>query len=462
MANIINLTWDGATDDNGIVAYELQWRLSQSAPWSSPIIVNHDPNYGTNTYKSGGGTYSHTPTQLLDHYFRIRTIDNVGQYSGYKEIIAPVDNNIILISPIGATLPTSVCIAHPMVPTNPILLTTYNTITVNVTFVQNTDTTVFNGQNKYWRILLNSVSYNCQINVLGKIVSVAPCVSDIKSEFISYGSVSNTTSSFLCQQTLDYPIYYSGTVVVGNIIYNTLEADGISLSDPFLGANYYYLISDGIDVYVVRINNLGSITSVQTYLVVCPASNNNACCFVKGTKIRMYDNTIKNIEDVKIGDSVLTYNEVTKIQEPGEVREIVNPVKTNIVEYKLSNNTTIRSTTCHPYWVIDKGWSSLNPELTKSLYNFEVHKILKNDKLLSINNTHINIDDVTELITKEVTTYNIGIMGNHTYYANDILVHNKIAEPPMYESDGETISTAWQNWYNSQQYNQLSCIAALP
>ena len=45
--------------------------------------------------------------------------------------------------------------------------------------------------------------------------------------------------------------------------------------------------------------------------------NINTCCFVKGTKITMFDYTTKNIEDVKIGDIVITYNEETKLQEPG-------------------------------------------------------------------------------------------------------------------------------------------------
>jgi len=44
--------------------------------------------------------------------------------------------------------------------------------------------------------------------------------------------------------------------------------------------------------------------------------NINTCCFVKGTKITMFDYTTKNIEDVKIGDIVITYNEENKAAEP--------------------------------------------------------------------------------------------------------------------------------------------------
>lgn len=149
------------------------------------------------------------------------------------------------------------------------------------------------------------------------------------------------------------------------------------------------------------------------------------CCFVKGTKITMFDYTTKNIEDVKIGDIIITYNEETKLQEPGEVVKVVSPMRSDIVEYELSSGISIKSTTCHPYWVVNKGWSSFNPEITKKLYNFDVEKIEESDILLTIDNEEVIVDKITELITKEVITYNLGIMGNHTYYANNILVHNK-------------------------------------
>jgi hypothetical protein len=171
----------------------------------------------------------------------------------------------------------------------------------------------------------------------------------------------------------------------------------------------------------------------------------------------MFDYTTKNIEDVKIGDSIITYNEKTGKKESGEVKNIASPVKNNIVEYKLSNDVIIKSTTCHPYWVIGKGWSSFNPELTKKLYYFDVEKILENDILLSIDNDEIIISNITELITKEVITYNLGIKGNHTYYANGILVHNKTAEPEKFDNNGN-ITAAWTNW-NAAQNTQLSCIA---
>jgi len=462
MANI-NLTWNGATDDNGISGYQIQWRLSTNSPWSTPpIFVNHNPTYGINTVKTGGGSYSHTPTQYIDHYFRIRIVDSVGQYSPYKEIFVSVSSDSVLISATCSTDSSIICLSHPFNPVNPIiLLDTNNNSATQVAInyiVRKTDNTTFNGFNRYWRILLlDGSSWNCRVSTLGLVSEVIPCeISTIKSELISDGYSTNvsSTTNLLCEASLYYPIYYDGILTIGTIIYKVLN--GNTLSSPFIGANKYYLISEDINTYFVKIGNNGSVSSIQDYLVVCPTNNSsNFCCFVEGTKISMYDKSIKLIEDIKVGDRVITYNEELKIQELGEVKKVISPLRSDIIEYKLSNGTIIKSTSCHPYFVVDKGWSSFNPELTKKIYEFEVSKIEFNDILLDIDNNKVLIIEINELITKEVKTYNLELSGNHTYYANGILVHNKYVvsnEPTRYDEFGNQ-TTAWTNWYNTQQVN---------
>ena len=459
MSNIINLTWNGATDDNGISGYQIQWRTLTTSPWSQPILVNHNPNSPGNTPTSGGGSYSHTITQLRDHTFRIRIIDSVGQFSAYKIIEVPVDNSTVLISSQGVTFGNNlVCTSNTFNPINPILLkdefgATTNTIENFSTFVKRENGSVFDGELKFWRILLNNISYKCKINADGRIDSHEQCESNIRTFNISsQGYESNITNGQICVADLNNTIYFNNELVIGTIIYTTLNENG-TLSNLFIGNNRYYLISDNDFYYIIRIQSNGSVSSIQDYTAVCQLNdpiNINTCCFVKGTKITMFDYTTKNIEDVKIGDIVITYNEETKLQEPGEVTNIASPVKNNIVEYKLSNDVIIKSTTCHPYWVIGKGWSSFDKELTKKLYDFDVEQILENDILLTIDNKEVIVDKITELITKEVTTYNLEILGNHTYYANGILVHNKTAVPPApnrYDQFGNQTS-AWTTWNN--------------
>jgi hypothetical protein len=464
-SNILNLTWDGATDDNGISGYQLQWRTSTELPWSPIISVAHDPTYGLNTTTSGGGFYNHSVTQLADHIFRVRIVDSESQYSlEYKYITASVNKSTVLISAVGAPNAFSACGGKAgYEPINPILITglqPQNVIVINVTCVKKVDNSVFDGQDKFWRILFSDttqaidgvVEYSCKIDDEGIIRLVSPC-SSLQPNYttVNISSGLSSISTSICSLSLSSTVYYTvpltadSTGANSTIIYRQVTSG--NLTDPFPGANKYYVIGSSI----VKISSSGKVLSKQTYSSICStgagSGTTTTCCFVKGTKVSMFDNTNKNIEDIKVGDIVITYNEETKLQEPGEVTHIMSPLKTNIVEYKLSNSVIVKSTTCHPYWIINKGWSSFNPLLTKELYDFDAEQIKENDILLSIDYKEIIIEKITELITKEVTTYNLAIIDNHTYYANGILVHNKSGEPTKYEADGVTITSAWNTWF---------------
>ena len=280
MSNIINLTWNGATDDNGISGYQIQWRTLTTSPWSQPILVNHNPNSPGNTPTSGGGSYSHTITQLRDHTFRIRIIDSVGQFSAYKTVEVPVDTSTILISSQGVAFGNNlVCTSNTLNPINPILLknnnVTANTIVDDLTFVKNTDNSTFNGQSQFWRILFNNISYKCLINTLGMIESHVECSSNVKTFNISsQGYDSNITNGPICVADLNNTIYFNNELAIGTIIYTTLNVNG-TLSNLFIGNNRYYLISDNDFYYIIQIQSNGSVSSIQDYTAVCQLDDPN-------------------------------------------------------------------------------------------------------------------------------------------------------------------------------------------
>ncbi|MEW7289607.1 hypothetical protein [Aquimarina sp. 2304DJ70-9] len=153
-------------------------------------------------------------------------------------------------------------------------------------------------------------------------------------------------------------------------------------------------------------------------------------CFIAGTKIQMADKTTKNIEEVKIGDKVLTYNLKTKKQEIGEVENVVSPIHHKMVIFEFENGVKNTNTYDHPYYVKGKGWASYQPKLTKKNYDLDVQQIETGDTVLlyqSDNKTlkEIKLVDHKE-IEKEITTYNLDkVSKNHNFFANGILVHNK-------------------------------------
>ena len=81
-------------------------------------------------------------------------------------------------------------------------------------------------------------------------------------------------------------------------------------------------------------------------------------CFIKGTKVRMADHSLKSIEDIKVGDFVLGYNFDTKKFEPTKViNKFKNAPSNRWNEIKISRNGfsgdrrgKIVSTYNHPYW----------------------------------------------------------------------------------------------------------------
>ena len=480
-ARIINLKWNGATDDIAIDHYELSFQYTNSNSWSNDISVKHELSYGTNSVTKGGGAYSFTPLKYVDHRFRIRTVDNTGKKSFYTYLdvtLSPL--NAIFISETSSNMGdnNTVCNIDTYIAKNEITLSTA-TITNNVTKVFSAPSTPFLGQNEYWRILLNGVNYNCKINNSGTIITHFDCsLIEIAQTTMSssYEPDNNgaVTSSICAVLTYPNTIYYVKPLQLGSIIYTDEDPNGI-ISLEWNGNNkYFVIINDLLVKKIVKISKYGKVDMIFNFSATCPPPIEQ-CCFVEGTKVTMFDFTEKNIEDIIIGDIVITYNETTGEQEPGEVKNIASPIKNNIVEYILSNGTIVKSTTCHPYWVIDKGWSSKDPELTKRLYQFDASQIELNDILLNLKNEEVIINNINILPENNVNTYNIQIIGNHTYYANGILVHNKeyyydafgnkIGPLPapqgtdyvFYDANGYILGGAWNTGSDAGAASQTMC-----
>ena len=72
-------------------------------------------------------------------------------------------------------------------------------------------------------------------------------------------------------------------------------------------------------------------------------------CFVPGTKITMSDGTVKNIEDVAIGDEVITHKK--RIQKV--TNTFITPYDGNMLEINIRGNESIICTPEHPFYKLD-------------------------------------------------------------------------------------------------------------
>ena len=149
----------------------------------------------------------------------------------------------------------------------------------------------------------------------------------------------------------------------------------------------------------------------------CSAPSN---CFIAGTLV-LTSLGKKKIEDIKVGDEVLAYDEET-----GEksIKKVVNLLRNKTKKwihllFELEDGTTEKlvCTEGHPFYVEKLGW-------VKSC------DLIENDSVLMYNNCTASLirKEIEELEVEE-TTYNFEVEDYHTYYVgeNSLLVHNKCA-----------------------------------
>ncbi len=149
------------------------------------------------------------------------------------------------------------------------------------------------------------------------------------------------------------------------------------------------------------------------------------CCFPAGTKIIMTDGSYKNIENVKIGDSVLSYDIKSQDFESWTVIFLSRPVRPI---YEI-NNGLINTTSDHPFYIKKQdgrtGWGAVNPKAEACRLKGEGLSMEIGDKLLTSNEEWIEIENITYCLNP-VQTYNIlSFTGKNTYFANGILVYEE-------------------------------------
>jgi hypothetical protein len=270
-------------------------------------------------------------------------------------------------------------------------------------------------------VILNT---NLAYGVVGEIRvhSNESIYSTLGKHYLVYNTGSNEMSfksQYIIDSTNDFLIGTTGTLIP--IISNKL----IVLENNETGS-LYKLDVESLDSYIIS-------SSVEPFIA------HNAC-FPAGTLITLSDGTQIGIENIKIGDSVLSYN--GEIQEPKEVYELTQPIHNDFVKYTLSNGTTIISTFDHPYYV-NNGLSSFKPEWTTTRYKLPevINQIKINDSVFHVDGNELTITNIEVQPEVDTQTYIFSVKDNPNFYANGILVHNKFLEPTCF-LQGTEISLA--------------------
>jgi intein/homing endonuclease len=155
----------------------------------------------------------------------------------------------------------------------------------------------------------------------------------------------------------------------------------------------------------------------------CPACD---VCFIGGTKITT-ETGYKNIEDIEVGDIVMSYLEGSEILIPRTVIGLLN------VEYNgglvIINGIKTNATVGHPFAVKNEDgelkWASYDNTIDVDYINegIIVNNLTDEKYSINLNGEWIKIKTI-DLEQFKGTVYNIGVEGTHNYFANNILVHN--------------------------------------
>ena len=168
-----------------------------------------------------------------------------------------------------------------------------------------------------------------------------------------------------------------------------------------------------------------------------------AGCFAPGTKVLMDNFKIKNIEDIKINDMVIAFDEETNTFVPKKViKSYVHHDTPAIVKLNFANKTNLYLTPGHPLYSTD-GWKSLDIE--NSWYEHgTIATLLKvGDEIININGNSIVTSIEWMDIGLNYDSYNIEVEDCHTFLANGYVAHN--AKVSMYATGGLNTSSglAW-------------------
>ncbi|MEI8191888.1 MAG: polymorphic toxin-type HINT domain-containing protein [candidate division NC10 bacterium] len=176
--------------------------------------------------------------------------------------------------------------------------------------------------------------------------------------------------------------------------------DGIGRKDASGSQNWVPGICSGCD----RTFYANFFTSEgQSALLSCTVGMH---CFLKGTKILMEGGTYKNIEDVQVGDKVMSYDaELGKFVGAA----VVKTTKNDMDKYYIVNDT-LKITPGH-ILMVNGQWAMSN--------NMKV-----GDHLLNANGERVAITSLKE-IDAAVDVYNLITDEPHDFFADNYLVHNE-------------------------------------
>ena len=137
-------------------------------------------------------------------------------------------------------------------------------------------------------------------------------------------------------------------------------------------------------------------------------------CFTAGTPVLMAAGYTKNIENIRPGDTVKSYNQITGKTENKRVLQIYENSANELVTVNTSNEQIIEATPEHRFYN-DGKW----------VYAKDLRA---GDILVNVNGEKVVVEKIQhEILENPIKVYNFEVADNHSYYVGSsqgVLVHN--------------------------------------
>lgn len=195
----------------------------------------------------------------------------------------------------------------------------------------------------------------------------------------------------------------------------TVTFCGVVMTSHYASNGNSWFVNEVLDGNLDILYTIANVAEIvgTVALVVGNITVSFANCFVAGTAIHTINGT-KAIEDIKVGDTVLAYNEQTGQTEYSKVTQTFKKLTDTFTILNVGNST-ITSTPEHPYFA--------NGQYVKA----EDLKI--GDKLLLSDGTYDIVKNINTITGEERYVYNFEVSGLHNYFVDyGVLVHNVCKE----------------------------------
>lgn len=257
-------------------------------------------------------------------------------------------------------------------------------------------------------------------------------------------SVTNTDGSTTISFLDANGVSYSAPITIPNLIFtwDFSNADWSSLpSFGFVGPAFTDAELAAIEASLAQPSTPAATTPVVDTTTSVPLGNGTSYgggggCFLFGTKITMADGSFKNIEDLKLGDELLTFNipGLPTTDNPDDWWPEVN-WSTNSTSNFTKTTTKVSHMRTGPFWRhhIINGQYRVTYEHFIFAKRGDTYQFIRVDGLkigdcfIDANKNEIEITNIQEVHSMQ-STVELDVEENDLYFADGILVHNLRAQ----------------------------------